>query len=77
MLIREMRVKTTLHTHQKSKIVMPCISKNAQQLELSYFAGEHVNSFNPFKNYLVTSVVSGIIHNTPNWKQFTGLSLGE
>lgn len=42
---------------------MPCIGKNAEQLELSYLAGEHVNSFNPFKSYLVKNVVSSVIHN--------------
>lgn len=47
---------------------MPCIGKNAGQLELSYLAGEHVNSFNPFKSYLVKNVISSIIHNNSKLK---------
>lgn len=47
---------------------MPCIGKNAEQLELSYFAGEHVNSFTPFKSYLFKNVVSSIIHNNSKLK---------
>lgn len=63
-----MHIKTTLHTHQKSKIVMPCIGKNAEQLELSYITGEHVNSFNPFKSNSVKNVVSSIIYNNSKLK---------
>lgn len=47
---------------------MPRIGKNAEQLELSYLAGEHVNSFNPFKSCLVKNVVSSIIHNNSKLK---------
>lgn len=42
---------------------MPGIGKNAEQLELSYFAGEYVNSFNRLESYLDKNVVSSIIHN--------------
>ena len=50
------------------KNTVPGFNKNVEQLELSSFAGEYVNSFNPLVNCLDKNVLSCFIRNNPKLK---------
>lgn len=63
-----MQIKITLGYHcvptKKGTITVPGVGKKAEQLDLSYFAGEYVNFFSRLENCLDKNV-SSFIHNKP------------
>lgn len=66
--IREMQIQTTLGYHYvptKSKITVSGTGKKAEQLDLSHFAGEHVNVFSPLENCWI-KVLAALFIITPN-----------